>query len=121
MYWLLARMLMPADATHDWLAWSAIVIPIAPIVYGATDLVMVIWRNLASTERRAAVVQMATEWEVPGLEQETARPQLPAVPPVPEGLVTMNESTLTEKPPWKHRKRITRTTALAACPGGSSS
>jgi hypothetical protein len=81
-YWLMTRVLLPEEVKHGWLAWAAIVIPIAPIVYGATDLIVVVWRNLASTERRAAVVQMATEWEVPGLEQEAARPQLPAVPPI---------------------------------------
>jgi hypothetical protein len=82
LYWLLARVLMAEGSTHGWLAWSAIVVPFAPIIYGATDLIVVVWRNLASTERRAAVVQMATDWEVPGLGPEAARPQLPAVPPI---------------------------------------
>ena len=57
-------------------------IPIAPIVYGAADLVVLIWRSLASTERRAAAVQRATDWEVSGMSPESGRPTLPAVPPI---------------------------------------
>jgi hypothetical protein len=82
LYWLLAHVLLPEGSPHRWYAWAAIVIPIAPIVYGATDLVVLIWRNLASTERRAAAVQRATDWEVTGLSPESGRPLLPAVPPI---------------------------------------
>lgn len=84
LYWLLAHVLLAEGEEHGWFAWAALVIPIAPIGYGITDLVMLVWRNLASTERRAAVVQMASEWELPGLSRVPDLPALPAVPPVDE-------------------------------------
>jgi hypothetical protein len=49
-----------------------------------TDLIVLVWRNLASTERRAAAVQRATDWELPGLGRSLDRPALPAVPPIDE-------------------------------------
>ena len=81
LYWLLAHVLLAEGETHGWFAWAAIVIPIAPIVYGVTDVIVLVWRNLASTERRAAVVQMASDWELPGMSRPPDRPALPAVPP----------------------------------------
>lgn len=82
LYWLLVRMLLAGDKSPGWYVWTALVIPVAPIVYGLTDLVVVIWRNLASSERRAAAVRRATDWELPGLGPEPDRPTLPAVPPI---------------------------------------
>ena len=82
LYWLLAQVLLAPGEPHGWLAWAAVVIPIAPIGYGVTDLVVLIWRNLATTERRAAVVQRATDWEFPGLGPQASRPTLPTVPPI---------------------------------------
>ena len=38
--------------------------------------IVLLWRNLASTERRAAVVQKATDWELPGLGRPPDRPTL---------------------------------------------
>jgi hypothetical protein len=84
LYWLLAHVLLADGEGHGWFAWAAIVIPFAPIGYGITDLVVLVWRNLASTERRAAAVQRATDWEVPGLGPQPSRPALPAVPPIDE-------------------------------------
>jgi hypothetical protein len=84
LYWLLARVLLAEGQEHGWFAWAALVIPIAPIGYGLTDLIVLVWRNLASTERRAAVVQMASEWELPGMSRAPEVPALPAVPPVDE-------------------------------------
>jgi hypothetical protein len=84
LYWLLAHVLLAETRTYGWFAWAAIVIPIAPIGYGVTDLVVLVWRNLASTERRAAAVQMATDWELPGMGPHVDRPTLPAVPPIDE-------------------------------------
>jgi hypothetical protein len=82
LYWLLARVLLAGGDTHGWIAWAAVVIPIAPIGYGVTDLVVLVWRNLASTERRAAAVQRAADWDLTGLGGSQDRPQLPAVPPI---------------------------------------
>lgn len=82
LYWLLARVLLLEGEPQSWVAWSALVIPIAPIVYGITDLAVLVWRNLASSERRAAVVQMASDWELPGISPQPDRPALPAVPPI---------------------------------------
>jgi hypothetical protein len=84
LYWLLAHVLLAEGQEHGWFAWAALVIPIAPIGYGITDLVVLVWRNLASTERRAAVAQMASDWELPGLSHTPDQPALPAVPPVDE-------------------------------------
>src|SRR3990172_12442303 len=81
LYWLLARVLLAEGSEHGWWAGSAVVIAIAPIVYGTADLAVLIWRSLASTERRAAVVQMATDWELPGMGPQADRPVLPCVPP----------------------------------------
>lgn len=84
LYWLLAHVLLVEGEEPGWFAWAALVIPIAPIGYGLTELVVLVWRNLASTERRAAVVQMASDWELPGLRHPRELPALPAVPPVDE-------------------------------------
>jgi hypothetical protein len=84
LYWLLARVLLAGGEPPGWIAWSALVIPIAPIGYGLADLAVLIWRNLASSERRAAVVQMASDWELPGISPQPDRPALPAVPPIDE-------------------------------------
>jgi len=82
LYWLLARVLLAVGEPPGWIAWSALVIPVAPIIYGVTDLAVVVWRSLASNERRAAVVQMASDWELPGISPQPDRPSLPAVPPI---------------------------------------
>jgi hypothetical protein len=82
LYWLLARVLLADGESPGWFAWAAVVIPIAPIGYGLADLALLIWRNLASTERRAAAMQRATDWELPGMGPEPDRPTLPAVPPI---------------------------------------
>lgn len=82
LYWLLTRVLVADGEPHGWIAWAAVVIPVAPIIYGITDLAVVVWRSLASSERRAAVVQMASDWELPGISPQPDRPALPAVPPI---------------------------------------
>lgn len=84
LYWLLAHVLLVEGPQHGWIVWAALIVPLAPIGYGITDLVMLVWRNLASTERRAAVVQMASDWDLPGLSRALDQPTLPAVPPVDE-------------------------------------
>jgi hypothetical protein len=80
LYWLIDHVANVADAGR-W-PWFAMLIPIALIVYGAIALGGVLWQSAASTERRAAVVQMATDWELPGADARPARPVLPTVPPI---------------------------------------
>jgi hypothetical protein len=60
----------------------AIVIPVALVGYGLMGLVLLLWQNVASSERRAAVVQKAAEWELPVGQGKGGRISLPAVPPV---------------------------------------
>jgi hypothetical protein len=55
-------------------------IPLALVGYGATGLVLLLWENVASTERRAAVVKKATGWELPGVQTRSAGSSLPNIP-----------------------------------------
>jgi hypothetical protein len=80
LYWLLARILLAENAAHGWWTWLAILIPIALMAYGATELVLLLWQSSASSERRAAVVQKATGWELPGTQPRSNHPALPTVP-----------------------------------------
>jgi hypothetical protein len=57
------------------------VIPFALIIYGVAAVVRVLWQTVASTERRAAAVQKATDWDLLGASATTA-PALPTVPPI---------------------------------------
>jgi len=85
LYWLFARVLFVEGARYAWWAWLAILIPLALVGYGATELVMLVWQNIASSERRAAVVQKATEWELGQAPTSQRRPRpgrLPAVPSI---------------------------------------
>jgi hypothetical protein len=81
LYWLIGDVLMAEGSRHGWWPWLAIVIPIALVGYGATALVVLLWENVASSERRAAVVQMASEWELPIGEAKAGRVVLPGIPP----------------------------------------
>ena len=82
LYWLIVTVLLDEQATYGWWPWLAMVIPLGLIVVGGTNLVLLLWQNTASTERRAAVAAKATGWELPGAQTTTARPSLPTVPPV---------------------------------------
>lgn len=82
LYWLISDVLLAEGGRHGWWRWIAIVIPLALVGYGATGLVMLLWQNAASSERRAAVVQKATDWEIPVGQAEAGRTSLPAVPPI---------------------------------------
>jgi hypothetical protein len=82
LYWLIARVLVRGSETSGWWPWLAIVIPLALIGYGATNLILLLWQTATSTERRAAAVQKATTWELPGAQSKSARPTLPTVPPI---------------------------------------
>jgi hypothetical protein len=80
LYWLIARVLLAEDASYGWWTWLAVLIPLALVGYGATGLVLLLWENVASSERRAAVVQKATGWELPGVQPRPAGISFPNVP-----------------------------------------
>jgi hypothetical protein len=82
LYWLVARVLLAEGAAYEWWPWLAIVIPLALIAYGATNLILLLWQSAASSERRAAAVQKATGWELPGTQSKSTRADLPTVPAV---------------------------------------
>jgi hypothetical protein len=84
LYWLVDRVQGADDAS--WWPWFAMVIPAALVVFGAVELVRLLWQTAASTERRAAVAQKATDWEVPGADVRPHRQTLPTVPAI--GAVT---------------------------------
>jgi hypothetical protein len=81
-YWLVAHEITAQGSSHGWWPWLAIVIPVALVGYAMTGLVALLWQNIASSERRAVVVQMASDWELPGTEPRPRRNLLPAVPPI---------------------------------------
>ena len=82
LYWLIGGVLLAEGARHGWWPWLAIMIPLALLGYGAAGLVMLLWQNSASTERRAAAVQRATDWEIPVGQGKAGRMALPGVPPI---------------------------------------
>jgi hypothetical protein len=82
LYWLLARVLWAGETTHGWWPWFALIIPAALVVYGVVGVVVLVWESLVSSERRAAVVQMATDWELPGIDDERGQATPPTVPPI---------------------------------------
>jgi hypothetical protein len=86
LYWLVGGVLLAEGAEHGWWPWLALVIPLALVGYGAIGLVLLLWENVASSERRAAVVRKATEWDVLVGPGRGRRVVLPSVPPV--GAVT---------------------------------
>jgi hypothetical protein len=81
-YWLVDGVLMAEGEEHGWWPWLALVIPIALVVYGIIGLVSSLLQSVASTERRAAVVRKATEWEIPVGQGRAGRITLPNVPAV---------------------------------------
>jgi hypothetical protein len=80
LYWLVDRVTTAEGA--GWWPWFAMVIPVAIFVYGLVGFVSLVWRSTTSTERRAAAVQKATDWELPGVDARPSRPVLPNVPEV---------------------------------------
>jgi hypothetical protein len=84
LYWLVEHVRSAVDA--GWWPWFAMVIPAALIVFGSVELVQLLWHSSASSERRAAVVQKATDWDLPGAEVRPNRSALPTVPAI--GTVT---------------------------------
>jgi hypothetical protein len=81
LFWLVDGVLLAEGSRHGWWLWLTVVIPLALIGYGATGLVLLLWQSTVSTERRAAAVRKATEWEIPIGPSKTAGLALPAVPP----------------------------------------
>lgn len=80
LYWLIAGVLFDRDRPHGWWPWLVMIIPAALVIYSSAGLIALVWRNVASTERRAAAVRKATDWEMLGTVAEQ-RPLLPNVPP----------------------------------------
>ncbi len=80
LYWLINHVGSAKGA--GWWPWFAMVIPIALFIYGAVDLVALVWQSIASTERRAAAVRKATGWELPGIDSRPNHPALPSVPAI---------------------------------------
>ncbi len=80
LYWLIHHV-AHADEVGRW-PWFAMLIPVALIVYGAIGFVTLLWQSAVSTERRAAVVQKATDWELLGVDADPNRQTLPTVPPI---------------------------------------
>jgi hypothetical protein len=81
-YWLIAQVLWAEGGASGWWPWLALVVPAVLVVYGLVGVVVLIWENLISSERRAAVMQRATDWELPGADAERHRFALPAVPSI---------------------------------------
>jgi hypothetical protein len=80
LYWLIDHIRTTEDA--GWWPRFAMVIPTALIIFGTVELFRLLWHSSASTERRAAVVRKATDWELPGVDDRPSRPTLPAVPAI---------------------------------------
>ncbi|MCI0492711.1 MAG: hypothetical protein L0Z07_07225 [Planctomycetes bacterium] len=82
LYWLVTRFITVEGAGYNWWPWLVMVIPFALIAYGAVGVMTLLWKSYASTERRAATVQKATDWEIPGTDVKSAYPPLPTIPPI---------------------------------------
>lgn len=81
LYWLVGEVLLAEGPPHAWWLWLAVIVPLALIGLGATGLVKLLWQNAASSERRAATVRMATDWEIPVGQAKAGKLSFPAVPP----------------------------------------
>jgi hypothetical protein len=81
LYWLIGGVLLAEGSRHGWWLWLTVVIPLALVVYGAAGLAMLLWQNVASSERRAAAVRKATDWEIPVGQSRISKLTLPTVPP----------------------------------------
>src|SRR4051812_8222224 len=82
LWWLVDRALWSAPSDGGGWLWAAMLIPTSLVAYGTSNLWQLFWNNAVSTGRRAAVVQKAADWELPGAPTATGRPTLPAVPPI---------------------------------------
>jgi hypothetical protein len=81
LYWLIGSVLLAEGSRHGWWLWLTVVIPLALVVYGTAGLVMLMWQNVASSERRAAAMRKATDWEIPVGPSKDSKLALPTVPP----------------------------------------
>jgi hypothetical protein len=82
LYWLVGEVLLAEDSRHGWWLWLVVGIPLALVGYGVTGLILLLWQNAASSERRSAAVRKATDWEIPVGQAKSGRFSLPTVPPV---------------------------------------
>jgi hypothetical protein len=80
-YWLTTRVIFAEDSSHAWWLWLTLLIPLALVAYGATELARLAWTSAASRERRAAT-QKSISWERLGIDLKSRRPDLPTVPPI---------------------------------------
>lgn len=79
-WWLIYHISSAEEA--GWWPYFAMLIPSALFIYGAAALIHLLWQSSISTERRAAVVRKATDWELPGVDDRPARPTFPNIPPI---------------------------------------
>jgi hypothetical protein len=82
LYWLVSHFVLADEANYGWWPWLAIVIPVVLAVYGGGGLAVLLWQSMTSAERRAAAAQRASDWDLPGVPIDSARPALPTVPPI---------------------------------------
>jgi hypothetical protein len=81
LYWLGSQFLFAEAADYGWWPWLVGVIPLALVAYGVVGLGMLAWQSVTSAERRAAVAQRASEWDLTAPSRPD-RPSLPTVPPI---------------------------------------
>jgi hypothetical protein len=82
LYWLVDRIFWAKGVGLGWWLWIVMIIPASLVAYGTTNLVQLLWHGTVSSERRAAVVQKAAEWELPVGPASPGHPILPAVPSI---------------------------------------
>jgi hypothetical protein len=81
LYWFGVHFLFAEDADYSWWPWLVSIIPLALVVYGVVGLGVLVWQSMTSAERRAAVAQRASEWDLTA-PVRSDRPNLPTLPPI---------------------------------------
>jgi hypothetical protein len=82
LYWLVDRIFWSEGPGVKWWLWIVMIIPASIVAYGTTNLVQLLWRGAVSSERRAAVVRKATDWDLPIGHAAPGQRVLNAVPPI---------------------------------------
>lgn len=80
LYWLIGSVLLAEGSRHGIWLWFAVVIPLALLGYGIMGLSLLLWQSAASSERRAAAVRKATDWELPAGLSKPGQISLPGIP-----------------------------------------